>query len=857
MDGVKIKPQVTSASQELSKYTIPEGGGAGTGLVDSTNIAWTASNQIPANHAAGATGSAGGHGRSQSIGIDKAGPSSPNGGKAGQESSRTDFHPPLLRKDSSQLPSFQSLISSVDDPNDKNPIPPIAYSTENNPHAANSSPIRKQHICYACKKSFPSKNSLSKHKQIHGERSHICIDCNAKFHTKKDLTRHRDTVHGENSASYVCPVPECARSSQKKAFSRRDNLRQHILQLHDKKYLDEIKNPQGSSTQSEKNASRSPEGEDSPFSDDNLTQTIDEVIEEPQLERIEVRTPIQIVMGEDDLEEEPTPVNLNVINEKGKGKGSEYTLQAPTIAQSPHDESKDVVMLTPRLIVEDYGTVPEQEPLPESQSGHIFPAAQETANVVAQTDGQDIDENFVINFLDGVDAAELEKAAKLSYDGLQRRFPSITSQRNLDCLKFALTGFAVGFSRGVQLAQAKLSEISGFSGPTINTRGTLSLLSPSQASDVKSNLSPLTPTSITSPTNRLNSDSSGAAFFGPTQQNIPRNEAAGFVIRSNNNAGQDIMADTGSKADEVRPPLRSVANDADTPVETHKCTNSKCGKVFSKKSEWKKHMQRHRRPFFCTFQWEERSEVQRFGSKDDWRRHEEHRHYQSEFYKCPGGPHDSCRGAWAVKSDFEKHLNDHHKPVITGWTLPDGSINEDAKKDFLQKHHNGTDYVEDNFWCGFCAKLIPIPPEMKGRRGKEIRVNHVADHFHKEQKDIRLWVKYTECNLAEISKALENARTRFERDADADVEVPDPQRQLPPIKEIFGPSGEPFRAASLGPSPVTPDFWICCECQQLAQNRPNFVYMMNLGKEEECSSTEHRPHTRCPRCSGIARSQYT
>ncbi|EPS37255.1 hypothetical protein H072_9040 [Dactylellina haptotyla CBS 200.50] len=274
----------------------------------------------------------------------------------------------------------------------------------------------------------------------------------------------------------------------------------------------------------------------------------------------------------------------------------------------------------------------------------------------------------------------------------------------------------------------------------------------------------------------------------------------------------------------------------------------------------RKHMQRHRRPFFCTFHWQERSEVQRFGSKDDWRRHEEHRHYQSEFYKCPGGSHESCRGAWPGRQEFERHLDEQHGSIISGWTLLDGSINEDARKDFLQKHHNGTDYVEDNFWCGFCAKLIPIPPEMKGRRGKEIRVNHVADHFHKEQKDIRLWVKYHECNLAETSKALENARVRYERELnvlDTDLDVLDQQRQLPPIKDIFGPPGEPFRATSLGPSPVTPDFWICCECQSLAQTRPNFVYVMNLGNELECSSREHRAHTRCSRCSGIARSQFS
>ncbi|KAK6339905.1 hypothetical protein TWF718_009292 [Orbilia javanica] len=842
-------------AKEAGVYSLEtEGGGE---ITDPPAIAWTASNQST-TQVIGTAGPSGSHARSKSIAESLGSPTSGALETQQLDGGRSEFHPPLLRQNSSSLPSFKYLISSVDDPNDKNPIPPIAFSTEN-PHASNSSPIRKQHICYACKKSFPSKNSLSKHKQIHGERSHICGDCGAKFHTKKDLTRHRDTVHGENSANYVCPVNECARSNPKRAFSRRDNLRQHILQLHDKKYLDEIKNPNGGSSQIEKNPSRSPEGESSPLSDDLSIHpvSIDEAIEETQNERVELITPVQIATGEDDLDHDG---DVMALEQKGKGRAIEYNTQSQQLeiprgrSYSPQEESRDVVMSTPKLAVQDSGSLPEiQEPLPDLKIQPIHqPTRHDFPNIVGehQSRGHDIDEEWVMNFLEDMKTDELEVATKLSSDGLKDRYPGISAQRRL-CIKFALLGFDVGFSRGYRLAQAKVSEVLSTtpSVPPVVSRSSLSVTSPAFPSDVKAACSPLTPISVVSP---IRLDGSGTGFFAqPQRDNKDRNEASPFTApslpRSNAEAGS-------IKAEDIRPP-RQAATETENVAESYRCTAPKCGKTFTKKSEWKKHMQRHRRPFFCTFHWQERSEVQRFGSKDDWRRHEEHRHYQSEFYKCPGGPHESCRGAWALRSDFEKHLEERHKPIVTSWTSIDGSINEDTKKDFFQKHHNGTDYVEDNFWCGFCAKLIPIPPEMTGRRGKEIRVNHVADHFHKEQKDIRLWVKYSQCNLAETSKALEAARSDFEKELnilDNEPEVSDLTRVLPPIKDILS-TVEPFSASSLSSSPVAPDFWICCECQHLAQNRPNFVYVMNLGKDTECTSNEHPPHGRCSRCS-IARS---
>ncbi|EPS37244.1 hypothetical protein H072_9039 [Dactylellina haptotyla CBS 200.50] len=592
---------ITSEPKEPNTHTVSEGGGGET-PVDSPPQSWIATNQpASSDQGAGPAASAGGPGRKQSTENGTTAPNS-NGVDTGQqqESGRSDFHPPLLRQNSSSLPSFKYLISSVDDPNDKNPIPPIAYGNESSAHASNSSPIRKHHACHVCKKTFPSKNSLSKHKQIHGERSHICQDCAAKFHTKKDLTRHRDTVHGESSAGYVCPVPECPRSNPKRAFSRRDNLRQHILQLHDKKHLDEIKNPQGQASQTEKNASRSPEGGSSPLSDDMQTQTIDEVIEETQhFERIEVRTPMQMVLGEDDLEEE----TFTPLDDKGKGKAAEYETQDrqpqrpenTSNSHSPQDEPKDVEMPTPGFIVEDLGNVSEQELLPEPKNGPVLPAvavvlddASEKTTLAPPQDQED--DSWVVNFLEGVSTAELEQASKLSYDGLKKRFPALSSQRSLDHIRFVLAGFAVGFSRGVQTKVTENQEaLSGPLAPTAGSRGSLAVISPSHTLEGKP-LLPLTPISATSPTSKFIQDGSGAGFFVPKDS---RGDTAAFVIpalnRANTTGHESSKPSIGVKSETTRPASRQgqVATDTEGTSETYKCGHTKCGKTFTKKSEWK------------------------------------------------------------------------------------------------------------------------------------------------------------------------------------------------------------------------------------------------------------------------------
>ncbi|KAF3932732.1 hypothetical protein ABW19_dt0204824 [Dactylella cylindrospora] len=54
--------------------------------------------------------------------------------------------------------------------------------------------------------------------------------CDKAFCLRKDLQRHKQTIHAEEKPEFHCPVPECKRFVH--GFTRKDNLRYHIMKLH-------------------------------------------------------------------------------------------------------------------------------------------------------------------------------------------------------------------------------------------------------------------------------------------------------------------------------------------------------------------------------------------------------------------------------------------------------------------------------------------------------------------------------------------------------------------------------------------------------------------------------------------------
>ncbi|KAK8083571.1 hypothetical protein PG996_002352 [Apiospora saccharicola] len=151
------------------------------------------------------------------------------------------------------------------------------------------------------------------------------------------------------------------------------------------------------------------------------------------------------------------------------------------------------------------------------------------------------------------------------------------------------------------------------------------------------------------------------------------------------------------------------------PENYHPCTESGCDKKFMRPCELKKHLKRHSKPYGCTFQ----NCSKRFGSKNDWKRHENSQHFLHEAWRCDMQRSNSrspevCGKLSHRRETFKEHLSKVH------------SLQGDELEIKLEHCRVGRN-CEARFWCGFCENIIEI--ERKGLGAFTERFNHIDDHF--------------------------------------------------------------------------------------------------------------------------------
>lgn len=137
-------------------------------------------------------------------------------------------------------------------------------------------------------------------------------------------------------------------------------------------------------------------------------------------------------------------------------------------------------------------------------------------------------------------------------------------------------------------------------------------------------------------------------------------------------------------------------------------------------------MKRHTRPYGCTFPdcWK------RFGSRNDWHRHEYSLHANTEMWRCGLLRSDqrTCAKVCSTVDDMRTHLKTlEHTQTFLAET-----------DEGLESMHMGQ-HGRVHFWCGFCNTLIPNPWGDNMMAWKA-RSKHIGNHYDKDYRKIEDWV---------------------------------------------------------------------------------------------------------------------
>ncbi|KAL1965978.1 hypothetical protein VTN77DRAFT_4918 [Rasamsonia byssochlamydoides] len=154
-----------------------------------------------------------------------------------------------------------------------------------------------------------------------------------------------------------------------------------------------------------------------------------------------------------------------------------------------------------------------------------------------------------------------------------------------------------------------------------------------------------------------------------------------------------------------------------------------CHKWKRLKCELKKHKTRHEKPYGCTFD----KCYKTFGSKADWKRHENSQHFHLQTWRCslPSRKHPGmeCAHLFYRQELFVKHLKKPHPEARND--------NNDTVGDPLVKNRIGRN-GQNQFWCGFCRKIIPLTT--KGLDAWNERFDHIDMKHFKQGQRIGDWL---------------------------------------------------------------------------------------------------------------------
>ncbi|KAF4785112.1 hypothetical protein HER10_EVM0002718 [Colletotrichum scovillei] len=635
-------------------------------------------------------------------------------------------------------------------------------------------------VCDHCRAICKTKSELNKHHQRHQK----AFKCDVQgctraegFGTQNDLERHKGSVHPElfnSGPRYRCHKGTC--SAKSKIWPRADNFRQHLKRVHSI-----ILNPE-----------------------DDLSEYVVQSTQRPLGETYHQST-------QDVLE--------------GVGVGSEVYYQAPSIAWGDSTSPMyDDVQLSP------------QHPGNGLEISLIDPSLTQIGGSARDVclESSIADKaipNSPLHEIDGQSVCDSPQSHhQYVQPGEVSKAPSprtMIGERMIQRSNFSREGNSASVPAAMDLNM------------NLNTNGSsrarneifeTSPIDPLNSEITSTNSIPCASDETILRSQPANKDSAqGEQIFNqplPASPNKSMSEQAMLEFLSK--MPQNVI-ETFIKARMETPLQKSTPTTNGSADGQHRCSDSACDKVFNRRCELKKHMKRHEKPYGCTFA----GCKKKFGSKNDWKRHENSQHFQLEVWKCSEGrsegDNESCGKVCHRRETFRSHLQKEHKM--------DDSSNIEKVLEECRVGRNG----EPKFWCGFCVKIVDI--KKKGTNAWGERFDHIDNHYAGREglvkKDHSQWVAVDpdspDVDLTGSSDDLSDA------DSADDIVVISGSRKSTingrGVNRQSRKRGLDDGAEQPSRKRMTTFMWECCSCKWDADHKVHSACV-------NCS------HVRCGQCSG-------
>ncbi|KAK0643112.1 hypothetical protein B0T16DRAFT_177199 [Cercophora newfieldiana] len=691
-----------------------------------------------------------------------------------------------------------------------------------------ANPERISLICPTCKASVKTKAELNKHKLRHDKPFHCDVPgCSRKlgFGTQNDLARHQKSVHGADGIKYRCTEGAC--KSKQKNWPRADNFKQHLKRVH------EI----------------------------DINPDMDLSWYEYKLSRSEDLACLGTSEAQADMSTHTEWMGMDQSRGSSGPPSGEigYSHLAPAL-EPPHHHHQG--------LVDDHGPsrpLGMVEPEPETQqasldNGHLqlgmHPALSRFGS--HQRDAHDIRV---------APPAEIYQGHRPSETGVLRPSDLMTTTSQRHSMELGPSTQYVPIDKESQerphgedvrsrdpLEEQPLAEESGQGTPEEDLARNPSPLTLPEEDDSEDADGEVDATDAINDVRTLFPEYERAAdsHVKVSHSPCPPKEPSPSETTSAKDLPSDLTVDDlvklmdkmdksvleklisklgyqKAKEDEVKdpesPPKPAVSSEkegADIP-----CKETRCLKKFKRPCELKKHMKRHEKPYACTH-----SDCdKRFGSKNDWKRHENSQHIQLEFWKCAEklkdslSPSPACGKICHRRETFKNHLDKDHG-------ITDAKTVEKRCTDC----RNGRNF-ESRFWCGFCEKTIEFGKN--GGLAWSERFDHIDAHFTGKdgpKKDIKDW-KSIELEPLETFEAILPPEPRVAACEDLD-QTPSPRKRR---LDGAAPSSQSKRIKSggsrKGDHRKESVIWFCCCCEGYWRHAVTTRCM-----DPDCG------HDYCPRC---------